>query len=153
MTLRAAAGIAGLLLAGCATVPAAPPRADAAPAVVIARPTAADQNATFEKIGRSYIDILTAENPVRATELGDHRHDGELPAIDASARKTRVAMDNQFLQALGQIDPSRLTPDNQLDYALLKNALEYDLWTSRRCRPGRGIRKSTIRKPRTGCTC
>jgi uncharacterized protein (DUF885 family) len=128
VAIRALGGIAGLLLAGCSTVPAAPPPADAAPAVVIARPTAADQNATFEKIGRSYIDILTAENPVRATELGDHRHDGELPAIDANARKTRVAMDNQLLQALGQIDRSRLTPDNQIDYALLKNAVEYDLW-------------------------
>ena len=120
--------MAGLLLAGCSTVPLAPPPADAAPAVVIARPTAADQNDTFEKIGRSYIDILTAENPVRATELGDHRHDGELPPIDASARRTRVAMDKQLLQALGQIERSRLTPDNQVDYALLENALEYDLW-------------------------
>jgi hypothetical protein len=68
--MRAVAGIAGLLPAGCATVPPAPPTADAAPAVVIARPSAADHNATFAKIGRSYSDILAAENPVRATELG-----------------------------------------------------------------------------------
>ena len=65
---------------------------------------------------------------MRATELGDHRHDGELPAIDANARKTRVIMDRQLLQALGQIDRARLTPDNQVDYALLRNAIEYDLW-------------------------
>ena len=127
MSVRAA-GLACLLLAGCATVPTAPPPSVAAPAVVVARPTPADQNAVFEKLGRSYIDILTAENPVRATELGDHRHDGELPAIDANARRTRVMMDNQLLQALGQIDRAQLSPDNQVDYALLKNAVEYDLW-------------------------
>ena len=128
MGTRFAALLAGLLLAGCATVPAAPPPSVAAPAVVVASPTPADQNAVFEKLGRSYIDILTAENPVRATELGDHRHDGELPAIDAAARQTRTIMDNQLLQALGQIDRSQLTPDNQVDYALLKNAVEYDVW-------------------------
>ena len=128
MSVRRAPAIVGLLLAGCATVPTAPPPSVAAPAVVVARPTPADQNAVFEKLGRSYIDILTAENPVRATELGDHRHDGELPAIDANARRTRVIMDNQLLQALGQIDRAQLSPDNQVDYALLKNAVEYDLW-------------------------
>jgi hypothetical protein len=37
-------------------------------------------------------------------------------------------MDRQLLQALGQIDRGRLTPDNQVDYALLRNAVEYDLW-------------------------
>jgi uncharacterized protein (DUF885 family) len=128
MGTRSVALAAGLLLAGCSTLPAPPPRTDAAPAVVIAAPTAADENAVFEKLGRSYIDILTAENPVLATQLGDHTHDGELPAIDAAARKTRIAMDVQLLQALCQIDRTRLTPDNQVDYALLRNAVEYDAW-------------------------
>lgn len=114
MSMRATAAVAALLLTSCATMPATPPSLDA--------------NAAFEKLGRSYIDALTSENPVLATQLGNHRQDGELPAIGANARSTHVATDNRLLQALDQIDRKRLTPDNQVDYALLKNAVEYDLW-------------------------
>jgi uncharacterized protein (DUF885 family) len=67
-------------------------------------------------------------NPVAATQMGDHAHDGELPAIDANARTRQAMMDRELLQALEAIDPGLLTRDNQVDYALLKNAVEYDLW-------------------------
>ncbi|MGX7896590.1 DUF885 domain-containing protein [Tsuneonella sp. HG222] len=115
-------------LAGCATVPAAPPPATAVPAEVIAMPTDAQVNEAFEKVGRSYVDILTALDPVAATGLGDHEHDADLPALGPEARATEAAMYRNLQQALGQIDPARLTRENQVDYALLKNRLAYDLW-------------------------
>lgn len=127
-TKTLAAAFAATLLAGCATV-AAPPPEQAAPAEVIARPSDADVNAAFAKIGQSYIDIYTALDPVDATALGDHTHDADLPEIGPEARKTEAIMYRQLLDALGQIDPARLTRDNQVDYAMLKNQLEYELWT------------------------
>jgi uncharacterized protein (DUF885 family) len=122
---RPTALLAGLLLAGCATVP---PPETGAPSTVVAGPTDAEVNATFERIGTAYIDIYTALNPVAATGLGDHAHDAELPGIDADARRTEAIMYRELLEALGQIDRTRLTRDNQVDYAMLKNQLDYALW-------------------------
>jgi uncharacterized protein (DUF885 family) len=106
------AAAAALLLAGCATVPV--PRGDA--------------NAAFGQIGRAYLDSLVAADPISATTLGDHRHDAELPKIDAEGRAARRTTDRRLLEALETVDRTRLTSDNQVDYALLRNALEYDLW-------------------------
>ncbi|MEO6152043.1 MAG: DUF885 domain-containing protein [Croceibacterium sp.] len=111
MRLQAIGWAAVLILTGCTTV--------AAPA---------DANAAFSRLGRAYLDALLAQDPVAATQLGDHRRDGELPAIDAAGRAARAASDRALLAGLGTIDRARLTRDNQVDYALLKNALEYDLW-------------------------
>jgi len=85
-------------------------------------------NGDFARLGQSYVAALSAEDPVEATQLGDHSHDSELPGIDAQARAARVASDKRLLNALDRIDRSQLTADNQVDYALLRNALEYDLW-------------------------
>ena len=126
MDKRFIVALAGLSLAGCSTVP--PPPEETAPATVVAAPTDAEINATFEKIGQSYIDIYTALNPVAATSLGDHAHDAELPRIDADGRKTEAIMYRELLEALAKIDRTRLTRDNQVDYAMLRNALEYSLW-------------------------
>ena len=126
MDKRFIVALAGLSLAGCSTVP--PPPEETAPATVVAAPTDAEINATFEKIGASYIDIYTALNPVAATGLGDHAHDAELPRIDADGRKTEAIMYRELLEALAKIDRTRLTRDNQVDYAMLRNALEYSLW-------------------------
>ena len=126
MDKRFIVALAGLSLAGCSTVP--PPPEETAPATVVAAPTDAEINATFEKIGASYIDIYTALNPVAATSLGDHAHDAELPRIDADGRKTEAIMYRELLEALAKIDRTRLTRDNQVDYAMLRNALEYSLW-------------------------
>ena len=126
MDKRFIVALAGLSLAGCSTVP--PPPEETAPATVVATPTDAEINATFEKIGASYIDIYTALNPVAATGLGDHAHDAELPRIDADGRKTEAIMYRELLEALAKIDRTRLTRDNQVDYAMLRNALEYSLW-------------------------
>jgi uncharacterized protein (DUF885 family) len=126
--MRSVAVITGLALAGCTTASELPPPPAATPAETIAAPSPAEANAAFEKLGTAYIDIVTAMNPVAATQMGDHAHDGELPAIDANARTRQAMMDRELLQALEAIDPALLTRDNQVDYALLKNAVEYDLW-------------------------
>ena len=61
----------GLLFAGCAqAAQAAGGKADAA----------------FRQVGREYIDALASQDPVLATQLGDHRRDGEFPQVGAAAR-------------------------------------------------------------------
>lgn len=120
---RIGAALAAALLAGCAATPASPPASVPPPAAA-----AEDQNQAFARLARTYIDMSNALDPVSATQLGDHSHDGDLPRIDANGRADRVKFAREMLSALAAIDKARLTPDNQVDYALLKNAVEYDLW-------------------------
>ena len=85
--------LAGVLLAGCATVPppeaarpaTLPPQASE-PATAVTAPSDAEVNATFEKIGASYIDIYTALNPVAATSLGVFSGQGYAEGVGMGAQ-------------------------------------------------------------------
>lgn len=120
---RQFAAAAAMLLASCATMPDSALPAGEAPA---AEAKSADE--AFAELGVRYLDVVAELNPVYATQLGDHRFDGELPDISPEGRAHSRKVVQGFLLALKTIDPAQLTPDNQVDYALLKNALEYSLW-------------------------
>ncbi len=119
--VRFATAFAALLLAGCATMTGDAPPAHDAPA---------NADAAFKRVGDSYIEFYTAFNPVTATGLGDHSHDGDLPRLGAAARAAEADCYRQLLRDLTAIDSARLSRDNQVDYAMLKNELEYQLWDS-----------------------
>ena len=87
-------------------------------------------NAAFEGLGQSYLDILTEENPVYGTQLGDHAHDSDLPDVSAEGRRRSLQLLRGIRIALRTIDEGKLTPDNRVDYAMLKNALDYQLWSA-----------------------
>jgi uncharacterized protein (DUF885 family) len=53
-----------------------------------------------------------------------------LPDITAAGRTTRVTEWRAILAQLGRLRSETLTPDNQVDYALLKNELEYRIWAN-----------------------
>ena len=82
----------------------------------------------FERLGEQYIEQFAAFSPVRATGLGDHRFDGQLDVVSESAREKRLAWIRGFSRQLQGIDPSRLSRSNQVDYALLKHALDAGKW-------------------------
>jgi uncharacterized protein (DUF885 family) len=121
MKLRLTAA-AALALAGCATIERAPA------ATEDAAPSAAD--AQFRQLGERYIAALTSLNPVVATQLGEHRFDGELPDVSAAGRARSRAASEGLLADLARIDRGALSRDNQVDAALLENALRYDVWST-----------------------
>ncbi|WP_183030039.1 DUF885 domain-containing protein [Altericroceibacterium spongiae] len=123
----------GLALAGCATSPApmetSPPPADGA--MENAPGGEADESpmdTAFDRIADAYIKTLTRLNPVAGTQLGAHENDDLLPRIDAEGRNARLTANKALLQAVHEIDFSQLSRDNQVDYKLLENALEYAIW-------------------------
>lgn len=116
----AAIALAAAGLSGCAALPTEPVESAA---------TTLGMDQAFEELGARYIDAMTELDPVFATRIGDHAHDGDLPDISAAGRERRAQIAQGFLAALRTIDRSRLSRDNQLDYALLENALEYELWS------------------------
>lgn len=121
--MRIFAGVLALCaLGGCAAVPMAGPQITSEALEDVSADTA------FANLSARYLDALAELNPVEATRLGNHAYDGNLPEISASARAVQRRTNQGFLAALKTIDTAQLTSDNQVDYALLKNALEYSLW-------------------------
>jgi len=101
--------------------------AHAAPA-----PTAAD--ARFEVLGRRFVDEFGRYSPVAATQLGDHRYDGEIEDLSATGRARTLAWNKDLLGQLQGIDRAQLSRANQVDAAMLDNQLRYSIWTEERLR-------------------
>jgi uncharacterized protein (DUF885 family) len=107
-------------------LPACAPRVKPAPAPVpVAMPTPAD--AEFTRLAREYLDWYAAANPVRATNLGLHRHDAELPDLSAEAQERKARELHEWLARLERIDRSALTGDAVFDARILEKALRADL--------------------------
>ena len=108
-----------------------------APVPIAAKPVAAahaashrSADAAFAALSKRYIDGLARLDPSHATALGDHRFDSAVTDMSAAGRARADAFSQQMLGALGRIDRSRLSRENQVDAALLDNSLRYGLWTN-----------------------
>lgn len=91
-----------------------------------AAPSAADD--TFAKLSARWLEVFTSLQPVAATQIGDHRFDGEIEDMSAGGRAARLAAWKDILAALTALDLSKLTRDNQVDAAILSNQLRYAIW-------------------------
>src|SRR5688572_18718310 len=96
-----------VLLAGlCACAPQAKVRSESAPSAMT--PPA---DAEFSRFAREYLDWYYAQNPVRATGLGIHRYDSELPDLSAEAHERKARALRDWLARLERIDRAALTGD------------------------------------------
>ena len=131
-TLLAAALLAALG-AGC-TDRSAPADTTAAtdPAAATA-PSAAD--AAFAELSQRFLDGYMKINPVSATQIGDHRFDGQVDDISEAGRAAAIAFDREMLTALDGINIAQLSRENQIDAAILRNQLQYDLWAYETLQP------------------
>jgi uncharacterized protein (DUF885 family) len=90
---------------------------------------AATQDAEFQKTAREYIDGLLQASPEYATELGDHRFDGQVTDYSAEARAKELARAKQFRERLKQFsDISKLTGANQVDVRILKDNIDSEIF-------------------------
>lgn len=99
-----------------------------AAAVCQAAPVDSSPDRRFEDLGSRYMDEFPALSPVSATLLGDHRFDGKLDQVSATAREEETAFCQQYLRQLGGIDSTKLSRANQIDHALLVHHLRANLW-------------------------
>jgi uncharacterized protein (DUF885 family) len=88
------------------------------------------QDDAFQKIAHDYIDQYLQANPEDATELGDHRFDGQLTDYSAEARAKELATQKEFRDKLSAIDGSRLTGANNIDFRILKENTDYQIFTA-----------------------
>jgi uncharacterized protein (DUF885 family) len=81
--------------------------AAAALALSIPNILATSQDDAFQKIAHDYIEQYLRTNPEDATNLGDHRFDGELTDYSAGARAKDLATQKEFRDKLNAIDGSQ----------------------------------------------
>src|SRR4029453_11632063 len=86
------------------------------------------QGEAFQKIARDYMDEYLRANPEDATELGDHRFDGQLTDYSPDARAKELATLKEVHGKLNAIDGSQLTGKNNIDFRILKQNIDYQIF-------------------------
>lgn len=117
------------ILAACQ--PTAPTReGDTAASAAPTTPTTTDAtvDSRFADLSRRWLDGAMRLSPVSATQIGDHRFDAELDDLSAAGRDARLKFSKDTLAELDDIDVNQLSRANQVDAAMLRNQLRYDIW-------------------------
>ena len=86
------------------------------------------QDEDFESAAKEYLDEALALNPEFATYLGEHRYDAELGDYSKEGIAEALALEKRYLDRLTAIDPARLSPENAIDYEILRNRLESSIF-------------------------
>src|SRR5438105_11105476 len=86
------------------------------------------QDHAFQKIVHEYNEQYLQANPEEATELGDHRFDGQLTDYSPEARAKDLATQKEFRDKLNAIDGSQLTGANNIDFRILKENVDYQIF-------------------------
>jgi uncharacterized protein (DUF885 family) len=104
------------------------PAVGAALALSISNTFAISHDDAFQKVARDYVEKYLRANPEQATDLGDHRFDGELTDYSAGARSRYLATQKDFRDKLKTIDESQLTGANSIDFRILKENIAYEIF-------------------------
>ena len=110
---------------GASTVSAA--ASAAAPTAAKATADAA-VDAKFADLSKRWLDGFLKLNPISATQQGDHRFDAEIDDLSAAGRTAYITFANTMLAELDAIDAGKLSRENQIDAAILRNQLQSDVW-------------------------
>jgi len=90
----------------------------------------------LEQFYRRHLDESFQMRPLEATMLGDHRFDHLLDDISAEARKGWLAHYKSQLQRLtSEVPYDSLSRNGQIDFEILKDDLERNIWLSENTRP------------------
>jgi uncharacterized protein (DUF885 family) len=118
-------------LAACHREPAdTAPAAPGADAAAAAEPGVSPVDAAFADLSRRALDGWFQLSPVGATQIGEHRYDSELDDLSAEGRAKSLDFSKKILGELDAMDAGGLSRENQVDAAILRNQLRYDIWNA-----------------------
>ncbi|WP_313348386.1 DUF885 domain-containing protein [Stenotrophomonas sp.] len=114
-------------LGGCqqADAPTAPTGTTAATA---AGDAAVD--ASFADLSKRALDTWMQLSPISATQIGDHRYDSEIDDLSAAGQQKMLTAYKGLLGDLDKVDVSKLSRENQVDAAILRNQLQSEIWNA-----------------------
>ena len=124
-TLLALALLTSLAACQKAESPTAPATDGQATAAAV---SAAD--AAFTDLSARALEGWFQLSPVSATQIGDHRFDGELDDLSEAGRARALEFSQNLLAELQALDVAALSRENQVDAAILRNQLQYDIWNA-----------------------
>ncbi|HET7626377.1 MAG TPA: DUF885 domain-containing protein [Verrucomicrobiae bacterium] len=97
------------------------------------------QNSENEKLASfftNYLDEHFRQQPLAASQLGDHRFDGQLDDISQKARDGWLALAQRTLSDLPKaVDYKKLSRDGQIDFEIFQHELETEIWLAENMRP------------------
>jgi uncharacterized protein (DUF885 family) len=93
---------------------------------------ATGEDARFQALSKRWLEGFLSTQPVTATQIGDHRFDGEIDDMSAAGRARRTALWQALLGELSQLDRTKLSRDNQVDAAILTSQLQSMIWDDQR---------------------
>src|SRR5881398_1938668 len=102
--------------------------AAAALSLSISNTFATSQDDSFQKVAHDYVEQYLQANPEQATELGDHRFDGQLTDYSPEARAKDLSTQKEFRDKLNAIDGTQLTGANNIDFRILKENIDYEIF-------------------------
>ena len=125
-TLLAAALLASMTACQKGEAPTSAPAADTAAATA----DTARADAAFADLSKRALEGWLQLSPVSATQIGEHKYDGELDDLSAGGREKGLDFSRKILAELDATDIAALSRENQVDAAILRNQLQYDIWTA-----------------------
>lgn len=88
----------------------------------------------FVTLANRYVEELLERYPETATALGDHRYDHRLSDYSAAAVAAGTAWNRAFLEQAESIEASQLSPGNAVDLEILRNHLQFSVWSAEELR-------------------
>ncbi|HDS0925211.1 TPA: DUF885 domain-containing protein [Stenotrophomonas maltophilia] len=106
--------------------------APTAPAGTSAAAPAADAavDAAFADLSKRALDTWMQLSPISATQIGDHRYDSEIDDLSAAGQQKMLTAYKGLLGELDKVEVSKLSRENQVDAAILRNQLQSEIWNA-----------------------
>ncbi len=82
------------------------------------------KNSEFSTIISDWLELFLRSAPVNATQIGDHRFDNLIDDLSFEGRTKYLAEIKSLLSRIKNIKRKSLSRADQIDYSILKNALE-----------------------------
>lgn len=82
----------------------------------------------FRRTAERVLDTLFELAPELATRLGEHRYDDRLDDLSPSGVQRRVALLQEAVAALDDLDDTGLDVDDRVDLEILRTAVTRDVW-------------------------
>jgi hypothetical protein len=85
---------------------------------------------------KNYLDKYFQQQPLAATQLGDHRFDNLLDDISPKARAGWLALAEKTLRELPrQVDYQKLSRDGQIDFEIFQHNMQTQIWETKNFHP------------------
>lgn len=100
------------------------------PLPAVAAESTSEADRAFAALSAQWLAQSFQLGPVAATLAGEHRYDGDIDDLTPAGRARAEAFARRTLEQLTALDVAQLSRANQVDWHILKNQAEYELWTT-----------------------